>query len=81
MADRSQVLLVGASDRVNGVQKLLLEFDLYAEGTIALKSNYNKWYQMSWFWRLAKECVSATGTFFFIGPSNIGSPRGGTIMH
>ncbi len=41
MTDRSQVLLADASDRVKGVQKLLEEFDLHTEGTIALKANYN----------------------------------------
>ncbi len=41
MADRSQVLLADASDRVKGVQRLLDEFDLHTDGTIALKANYN----------------------------------------
>jgi len=41
MIDRSQVLLADASDRVNGVQKLLNEFDLHTNETIALKANYN----------------------------------------
>ena len=41
MADRSQVLLADASDRVKGVQRLLEEFDLHTDGTIALKANYN----------------------------------------
>lgn len=41
MIDRSQVFLADASDRIYGVQKLLAEFDLRTEGTIALKANYN----------------------------------------
>jgi uncharacterized protein (DUF362 family) len=41
MIDRSQVILADASDRVSGVQKLLDEFDLHTDGTIALKANYN----------------------------------------
>lgn len=41
MIDRSQVFLADASDRIAGVQKLLNEFDLNTEGTIALKANYN----------------------------------------
>jgi uncharacterized protein (DUF362 family) len=41
MIDRSQVLLADASDRTEGVQKLLDEFDLHTENTIALKANYN----------------------------------------
>ncbi len=41
MSDRSLVLLADASDRVKGVQKLLAEFDLHTDGTIALKANYN----------------------------------------
>ena len=41
MADSSQVFLVGTDDEVNGAQKLLDEFDLHTEGTIALKANYN----------------------------------------
>ncbi|MDD1749309.1 MAG: DUF362 domain-containing protein [Methanothrix sp.] len=41
MIDHSQVLLADASDRAKGIQKLLDEFDLHTEGTIALKANYN----------------------------------------
>lgn len=41
MIARSQVLLADSSDRVKGVQKLLEEFDLHTDGTIALKANYN----------------------------------------
>lgn len=41
MAERSQVLLADASDRVKGMQKLLDEFDLHTDGTVALKANYN----------------------------------------
>ena len=41
MIDRSQVLLADASDRAEGVKRLLEEFDLHTEGTIALKANYN----------------------------------------
>ena len=41
MIARSQVLLAEASDRVKGVQKLIEEFDLHTDGTIALKANYN----------------------------------------
>jgi uncharacterized protein (DUF362 family) len=41
MIDCSQVYLADSSDRVSGVQKLLVEFDLNTDGTIALKANYN----------------------------------------
>lgn len=41
MIDRSQVFLADASDRTTGIQRLLGEFDLYTDGTIALKANYN----------------------------------------
>jgi uncharacterized protein (DUF362 family) len=41
MIDRSQVFLADASDRTTGIQRLLGEFDLDTEGTIALKANYN----------------------------------------
>jgi uncharacterized protein (DUF362 family) len=41
MVDRSRVLLANASDRVKGLQALFEEFDLYTDGTIALKANYN----------------------------------------
>jgi uncharacterized protein (DUF362 family) len=41
MADRTLVLLANASDRAEGVQRLLDEFDLQTDGTIALKANYN----------------------------------------
>ena len=41
MADHSQVLLADSSDRVKGVHRLLDEFDLHTEGTVALKANYN----------------------------------------
>ena len=41
MADRSRVLLADASDRAKGVQRLLEEFDLHTDGTVALKANYN----------------------------------------
>ena len=41
MADRSQVFLADASDRVKGVQVLLDKFDLNIDGTVALKANYN----------------------------------------
>jgi uncharacterized protein (DUF362 family) len=41
MIDRSQVFLADASDRTTGIQRLLSEFDLHTEGTIALKANYN----------------------------------------
>jgi uncharacterized protein (DUF362 family) len=41
MANRSQVLLVDASDREKVIKKLFDEFDLHTEGTIALKANYN----------------------------------------
>ncbi len=41
MADRTRVLLANASDRAEGVQRLLDEFDLHTDGTIALKANYN----------------------------------------
>jgi uncharacterized protein (DUF362 family) len=41
MIDHSQVLLADASDRAEGMQKLLEGFDLHTEGTIALKANYN----------------------------------------
>ncbi len=41
MIAHSQVLLADASDRVKGVQKLLEEFYLHTDGTIALKANYN----------------------------------------
>jgi uncharacterized protein (DUF362 family) len=41
MAFRPRVLLADASDLVKGVQKLLDDFDLHTEGTVALKANYN----------------------------------------
>lgn len=41
MNNHSQVFLANASDRIAGVQKLLDEFDLLTDGTIALKANYN----------------------------------------
>lgn len=41
MIDSSQVFLADASDRTTGIQRLLGEFDLHTEGTIALKANYN----------------------------------------
>jgi uncharacterized protein (DUF362 family) len=41
MNDRSQVYFADASNRLDGVRKLLDEFDLHTEGTIALKANYN----------------------------------------
>jgi uncharacterized protein (DUF362 family) len=41
MVDSSRVFLADASDRPYGLQKLLEEFDLHTEGTIALKGNYN----------------------------------------
>jgi uncharacterized protein (DUF362 family) len=41
MADHSQVLLTNVSNRAKGIHKLLDEFDLHTEGTIALKANYN----------------------------------------
>jgi len=41
MNDRSQVYLSDASNRINGIKRLLNEFDLNTEGTIALKANYN----------------------------------------
>jgi uncharacterized protein (DUF362 family) len=41
MNDYSRVFLADASDRSKGIQKLLHEFDLNTDGTIALKANYN----------------------------------------
>ena len=41
MNDRSQVYFADASNRITGIQRLLDEFDLHTEGTIALKANYN----------------------------------------
>lgn len=41
MIDHSQVYLADASDRITGIQRLIDEFDLHTEGTIALKANYN----------------------------------------
>ena len=41
MIDHSQVYLANASNRIAGVQKLLDQYDLGTESTIALKANYN----------------------------------------
>lgn len=41
MIDHSQVYLADASNRIAGVQKLLDQYDLRTESTIALKANYN----------------------------------------
>ena len=41
MVDSSRVFLADASDKPYGLQKLLEEFDLHTEGTVALKANYN----------------------------------------
>ena len=41
MMNHSSVFLADASDRSKGIQKLLDEFDLHTEGTVALKANYN----------------------------------------
>lgn len=41
MNDYSQVFLADASDRSRGIQKLLDEFDLHTDGTVAIKANYN----------------------------------------
>ncbi len=37
----SQVFLVDASDRAGGIKRLFEQFDLAADGTVALKANYN----------------------------------------
>ncbi|MGA9098213.1 MAG: hypothetical protein WB392_04700, partial [Methanotrichaceae archaeon] len=39
--DRSNVFLADASDRSQGIKRLFEEFDLRAEGVVALKANYN----------------------------------------
>jgi uncharacterized protein (DUF362 family) len=39
--NRSKVFVADASDRFRGVKRLLDEFDIAAEGTVALKANYN----------------------------------------
>lgn len=41
MNDHSPVFLADASDRTAGVKKLLAEFELGTDGTVALKANYN----------------------------------------
>jgi uncharacterized protein (DUF362 family) len=38
---RSEVFLTDASDRARGVKRLVEQFDLQTDGTIALKANYN----------------------------------------
>jgi uncharacterized protein (DUF362 family) len=39
--ERSKVFLVSASKRAEGIKRLLEEFDLGSDGSIALKANYN----------------------------------------
>ncbi len=39
--ERSEVFLIDASDRAEGIRKLFQEFDLPGDGTVALKANYN----------------------------------------
>lgn len=41
MNDQSPVFLADASDRIAGIKKLLAEFELDTDGTVALKANYN----------------------------------------
>ena len=41
MNDQSPVFLADASDRIAGIKKLLAEFELHTDGTVALKANYN----------------------------------------